>query len=85
MKEHLDQTSSFIKKEFLPENYIFVHKTARNLATGSLEKACKAELIAFKDKQVVERGGKHKKKIAKQAEKEALLASLEMVRMLHKI
>lgn len=78
-KFKFNQTSSFVKRKFLPEDYVFVHKIARNLGTSDLERARKAELIAFRDRQVVERREKQKQKAAKQAEKEALLASLDRV------
>ena len=78
-KFKFNQTSSFVKRKFLPEDYVFVHKIACNLGTSDLERACKAELIAFRDRQVVERREKQKQKAAKQAEKEALLASLDRV------
>jgi hypothetical protein len=76
-KFKFNQTSLFVKKEFLSEDFAFVHKMARDMKTGNLEKARKAELIAFKDMQIVERREKRRQKAAKQAKKEALLASLD--------
>lgn len=78
-KWKFNQTSSFVKKEFHPEDYVFVHKVACSLGTGHVERACKAELIEFKDKQVTIRREKEKQKAAKKAERDAWLAFLNRV------
>jgi hypothetical protein len=79
-KFKINQTAAFVKQEFLPEDYAFVHKMACKIDASHLESECKAELIAFKDKQIAERREKQKKKAEKLAEKESLLASLDRVK-----
>ena len=63
----------------MSEDYAFVHKVARNLDASHLEREHKAELIAYKDKQVAERRQMQMQKIKKQTEKEAFLASVDRV------
>jgi hypothetical protein len=78
-KFKFNQTSEFVKQEFLPEDYKFIHKMARSIDAAHLEKMRKAELIAFKDKRIAERTEKKRQKAEKQAQKEMLLASLDRV------
>ena len=52
-KFKFNQTSEFVKQEFLPENYKFIHKIAYDMDAAHLEKTHKAKLIAFKDTQIV--------------------------------
>lgn len=76
-KFKFDQTAAFVKQQLLPEDYIFVHKMACSMDAKHLERKCKAELIAFKDKQIATRKEKVQERAEKQAEKNALLASIE--------
>jgi hypothetical protein len=78
-KFKFNQTAAFINREFLPKDFTFVHKVACDLDAKHLERECKAELIAYKDKQVAERREKQMQKAKKQAEKEAFLASVSRV------
>jgi hypothetical protein len=79
-KFKFNHTSEFVKQEFLPEDYKFIHKMARSMDAAHLEKTRKAELIAFKDKQIAERREKRRQKAEKRAQKEMLLASLDRVK-----
>ena len=78
-KFKFNQTSAFVRKEFLPEDYAFIHKMARTLDAGHLERERKDALIAYKDKQVAERREKQMQKAKRQAEKAAFLASVDRV------
>lgn len=79
-KFKFNQTSAFVKREFLPEDFAFVHKVARDLDARHLERERKAELIAYKDKQIAKRREKQMQKARKQAEKEAFLATVNRVK-----
>ena len=84
-KFKFNQTSEFVKQEFLPEDYKFIHKIACDMDAAHLEKTCKTELIAFKDNQIVKQREKNKQKAEKQAQREMLLASLERVKTLEDV
>jgi hypothetical protein len=79
-KFKFNDTSAFVKQQFLSDDYAFFCKMACEIDASHIDKLHKAEIIAFKDKQVTQRGEKQKQKADKQVEKEAFLASIDRVK-----
>jgi hypothetical protein len=75
-KFKFSRTAAFVHQEFNSDDYAFVHKLAQEMDASQLRKKQDAELIAFRDRQVAERRAKLLSKAQRQAEKEAMLASV---------
>jgi hypothetical protein len=72
-----NDTAKFVHQEFMPEDHAYVRQEARMKDSSHLERERQAAVIAYKDKQVVQRKEKTALKVQQKNQEQTRLAEIE--------
>jgi cbb3-type cytochrome oxidase cytochrome c subunit len=72
-----NDTSKFVRQEFMPEDHAYVRQEAHMKDSSRLERERQAAVVAYKDKQVAQRKEKTALKVQQKTQEQTRLAAIE--------